>query len=188
MGSLENGVYQQQSHQSIGRVSSFPKQLRPRSRSSRSLLSKRLGYLQWISTIVVFSLFLVLFQAFLPGSVVERPGSPGKDLDLLEGDFMYLKELGELDFGEDVRFEPTRVLYKLQKEARELNLSRRGIRFAYRKPQLALVSAPYAPFYCSWFVLHGISSCLFSALQRFSGVSLVIGLTRLQNWVSSFVV
>lgn len=144
MGSLENGVYQQQNHQSIGRVSSFPKQLRPRSRSSRSLLSKRLGYLQWISTIVVFSLFLVLFQAFLPGSVVERPGSPGKDLDLLERDFMYLKELGELDFGEDVRFEPTRVLDKLQKEARELNLSRRGIRFAYRKPQLALVFADLA--------------------------------------------
>lgn len=145
MGSLENGVLlkkdQQQNHPNIGRVSSFPKQLRPRSRSSRSLLSKRLGYLQWISTIVVFSLFLVLFQFFLPGSVVERPGGSGrrKDLDLVEGELLYLKEIGELDFGEGVIFEPIRVLDKFQKEAREMNLSSRGTRFALRKPSLALV-------------------------------------------------
>ncbi|XP_021850674.1 uncharacterized protein [Spinacia oleracea] len=150
MGSLENGVLlKKDQHHSIGigigRVSSFSKQQKPRSRFSRFLLSKRLGYLQWISTIVVFSIFLVFFQAFLPGSVVERPGNLRKDLDLLGDDLMYLKGIiKELDFGEDVKFEPTRLSAKFQKEAAEFNLSsgfKRGIRFGYRKPKLALVFA-----------------------------------------------
>ncbi|XP_021767165.1 uncharacterized protein LOC110731604 [Chenopodium quinoa] len=148
MGSLENGVLlkkdQHHSH-NIGRVSSFSKQQRPRSRFPRFLLSKRIGYLQWISTIVVFSLFLVFFQAFLPGSVVERPGNSRKTLDLVGEDLMYLNRIiKELDFGEDVRFEPTRLSSKFQKEAAEVNSSsgfKRGIRFGHRKPKLALVFA-----------------------------------------------
>lgn len=144
MGSLENGVLLKKDH-NIGRVSSFSKQQRPRSRFPRFLLSKRLGYLQWISTIVVFSLFLVFFQAFLPGSVVERPGNSRNDLELVGEDLMFVKEVfRELDFGDDVSFEPTRLSAKFEKEAAEVNLSsgfKRGIRFGHRKPKLALVFA-----------------------------------------------
>ncbi|KAL2892098.1 NAD-dependent malic enzyme [Bienertia sinuspersici] len=152
MGSLENGILlkkdQLQNHHKIGRVSSFTKQQKPRSRFPRFLLSKRFGYIQWISTIVVFSLFLGFFQAFLPGSVMERPGNLKHDMDLVGEDLRYLKEIiGELDFGEDVKFEPTRLLAKFNKEAAEVNLTsgfKRGIRFGYRKPKLALVFADLA--------------------------------------------
>ena len=148
MGSLENGVLlkkdQQQNHNNIGRVSSFPKHQRPRSRFPRFLLSKRLGYLQWISTIVVFSVFLVFFQTFLPGSVMERPGNSRKVTDFMSEDLMYLKEIiGELDFVEDAMFEPLRLLDRFKKEAEDVNSTsgfKRGIRFGYRKPKLALVS------------------------------------------------
>ncbi|XP_057533654.1 uncharacterized protein LOC130811382 isoform X2 [Amaranthus tricolor] len=147
MGSLENGVLlkkdQQQNHNNIGRVSSFPKHQRPRSRFPRFLLSKRLGYLQWISTIVVFSVFLVFFQTFLPGSVMERPGNSRKVTDFMSEDLMYLKEIiGELDFVEDAMFEPLRLLDRFKKEAEDVNSTsgfKRGIRFGYRKPKLALV-------------------------------------------------
>ncbi|KAJ8433649.1 hypothetical protein Cgig2_002320 [Carnegiea gigantea] len=146
MGTPEIGVLlkkdQQQNHHHLGRVSSLPKQHGPRSRFLRSLLSMRLGYLQWISTIVVFSLFLVFFQAFLPGSVVDGPGSSKNYPDLLEGELLYLKEIGELEFGEYLMFEPSKLLAKFQNEATMVNSSygsRRGIRFAHRKPKLALV-------------------------------------------------
>jgi len=79
----------------------------------------------------------------LPGSVVDRPRSSRNYPDLLEGELLYLKEIGELEFGEDLRFEPSKLLAKFQNEAPMVNSSyesRRGIRFAHRKPKLALVS------------------------------------------------
>ncbi|GAB4861658.1 hypothetical protein Ancab_036910 [Ancistrocladus abbreviatus] len=144
MGSLESGV-------TFKKVPSLPssrieKLQRPRSRLPRFLF-KKLGYLQWICTIVVFSIFLLLFQAFLPGSVMERPENSSKDGKLISGDLLYLKDMGGLEFGEDIRFEPTRVLAKYQKEAKEMNMSygsRSVVRFGYRKPQLALVFADLA--------------------------------------------
>ncbi|KAH9616859.1 hypothetical protein KSS87_006739 [Heliosperma pusillum] len=150
MGSLENGVLlkkdeQQNKHNNIinGRVASLSKQQRQRSR-----FPKRLGYLQWITTIVVFSLLVFIFQAFLPGSIEEKPGNLGNDLGLVEGDLMYLQNVIKiLDFGKDLRFAPTKLLSKFKKDAAELNQSTlfgRRIRFGYRKPKLALVFADLA--------------------------------------------
>ena len=151
MGSLENGGLlkkdQQQSNHynnSFGKVSSFSKQHRDRSRFTRLFFPKRLGYLQWISTIIVFSLLLVVFQAFLPGSVEENPGGLSEDLGLVEGDFVYLKSvIDEVDFGEDLMFGPNKLLDKFKKDAVELNQSfvfGERTRFGYRKPKLAMVS------------------------------------------------
>ncbi|KAH9625223.1 hypothetical protein KSS87_019919 [Heliosperma pusillum] len=155
MGSLENGVVLKKDQQllnnnnSFGRVASFTKQHSNRSRIPRLFLPKRLGYLQWISTIVVFSLLLVVFQAFLPGSIDEKPGnSSNYNLGLVESDHMYLnKVIEELDFGDDLRFGPTKLLVKFKKEAAELNqsfVSETRIRFGYRKPKLAMVFADLA--------------------------------------------
>ncbi|KAL9270041.1 hypothetical protein AKJ16_DCAP09829 [Drosera capensis] len=149
MGSLESGVSMKKD-QNLGRVSSFSssrieRSQKPRTRFPRFWLPKRLGYLQWICTIVVFSLFLVVFEAFLPGSVVERQEhAKGKWEFGGFGDLSYLKEIVGFEFGEGLRVKPSRVLAKLQKESRERNVSswfERGVRFGYRKPQIALVFA-----------------------------------------------
>ncbi|XP_074272892.1 uncharacterized protein LOC141596590 [Silene latifolia] len=147
MGSLENGVLlkkdEQQNKHINGRVASFSKQQRQRSR-----FPKRLGYLQWIATIVVFSVLMVVFQAFLPGSLEEKPGNLRNDLGLVEGDLLYLHDVVDsLEFGGDLRFAPAKLLSKFKKEAAELNQSTvygRRIRFGYRKPKLAMVFADLA--------------------------------------------
>ena len=67
------------------------------------------------------------------------------------GDLSFIKNIGGLDFGEGIRFEPSKLLQKFQKEADEVNLSsasRLRHRFGYRKPQLALVSIPTFLFLC----------------------------------------
>ncbi|XP_061997016.1 uncharacterized protein LOC133714780 isoform X1 [Rosa rugosa] len=119
---------------------------RPRSRFSRFMLLKKLDYLQWICTVAVFLFFVVLFQMFLPGSVVEKSGALiRKNVESSSGDLRFLKELGLLDFGEDIRFEPSKLLEKFRKEAREASLSSASNRtlqhFGLRKPQLAVVFA-----------------------------------------------
>ncbi|CAK7348791.1 unnamed protein product [Dovyalis caffra] len=87
------------------------------------------------------------FLMFLPGSVVEKSelGSfPWRGMELVNNDLLYLKEIGRLDFGEDIKFQPSKILQKFQKENREMNMSfsnRTLSRFPYRKPQLALVFA-----------------------------------------------
>ncbi|KAJ8616517.1 hypothetical protein MRB53_035889 [Persea americana] len=102
---------------------------KPRSRFARFLLFEKVDYFQWICTIAVFFFVVILFQAFLPGSVVD------KSSDSLRG----------LDFGERIRFVPSKLLEKFRREAIEANRSaassRPGIRAALRKPQLALVLA-----------------------------------------------
>ncbi|CAN1237559.1 hypothetical protein LINGRAPRIM_LOCUS1903 [Linum grandiflorum] len=119
-----------------------------RSRLSRFFFFKKLDYLQWICTVAVFFFFVVVFQMFLPSSVVEKPkGSHSGGIDLLPGggDFAYLKQIGGLDFGDDVEFKPSKLLEKFGIEAkRELRPSPMSndtqlLRFAYRKPQLAFV-------------------------------------------------
>lgn len=92
---------------------------------------------------VVFLFFVVLFQMFLPGSMVEKSGED--EMVVRYGDLNILKEMGVFEFGENVRFEPTKLLEKFQKEARAANLhssafNRTLHRFGYRKPRLALVS------------------------------------------------
>ncbi|XP_065859800.1 uncharacterized protein [Euphorbia lathyris] len=131
---------------SAGRSDRHPFLQRNRSRFSRFVLFKKLDYLQWICAVAVFLFFVVIFQMFLPGSMIEKSEVSLKRLGVVSGDFLYLKELSTLDFGEDIKFEPSRILEKFQKEAREgFNLSfsfnRTLQRFGYRKPQLALVFA-----------------------------------------------
>ncbi|KAM2647592.1 hypothetical protein TB1_000820 [Malus domestica] len=149
MGSLESGVPSKRDP--LGRSSSngrSPFLQRPRSKFSRFLLLKRLDYLQWICTVAVFLFFVVLFQMYLPGSVIENEKSEDlmKNVGWSSEDLRFLKDLGLLDFGEDIRFEPSKLLEKFQKEAREASLSpafnrTRQQRFGYRKPQLAIVFA-----------------------------------------------
>ncbi|WCJ22677.1 glycosyl transferase family 1 protein [Euphorbia peplus] len=109
-----------------------------RSRFSRFVLFKKLDYLQWICAVAVFLFFVVVFQMFLPGEKLEVAveGVGG-------GEFGYLKELGGLDFGEDVRFENSRVLERFRggEVDFELSFNRTLQRFGYVKPQLALVFA-----------------------------------------------
>ena len=147
MGSLENGLSLKRDHHHLLRSSSATnrneRHQRPRSIFARLFLFKKIDYLQWICTVAVFFFFVVLFQMFLPGSVMENSVNSLKLRERVSEDFSFLKEIGGLDFGEDIKFEPSKLLTKFQKEAKEVNVSltsRRGVRFGYRKPQLALVS------------------------------------------------
>ncbi|EEF50609.1 transferase, transferring glycosyl groups, putative [Ricinus communis] len=86
------------------------------------------------------------FHMFLPGSMIDKSEVSLKKLEIVPGDLLYLKAMGTLDFGEDVQFQPLKLLEKFQKENREVNLTssafnRTLLRFGYRKPQLALVFA-----------------------------------------------
>ncbi|XP_023514303.1 uncharacterized protein LOC111778610 isoform X2 [Cucurbita pepo subsp. pepo] len=146
MGSLENGFplkrdpFLRSSSTNKGERYSYLQ--RPRSRFSRFLLFQKFDYLQWICTVVVFLFFVVLFQMFLPGSVVEKSEVSFKDAKRSLGDLKFLEELGMLEFGEDIRFEPSKLLEKFQRESRETgfqSLNRTRNRYGYRKPQLALV-------------------------------------------------
>ncbi|KAF5464390.1 hypothetical protein F2P56_014467 [Juglans regia] len=151
MGSLEVGIPLKRDSlfrsYSAGRTERHQFLQRHRSRFSRFLIFKKLDYLLWICTVTVFLFLVALFQMYLPGSVVEKSGaSLGEDMEVSYADFKVLKEMGVIDFAEDVRFEPTKVLEKFQKEARAasqyFSASNRTVhRFGYRKPQLALVFA-----------------------------------------------
>ncbi|KAM7476476.1 hypothetical protein LguiB_023719 [Lonicera macranthoides] len=140
MGSLESGVSLKRDHHLIRSSSA-----RPRSRFARLVLFKKIDYLQWICTVAVFLSFVVIFQMFLPGSMMEKSENLLKDREVIVSrDINFLKEIGELDFGEDIKFEPSKLLAKFQQEAKEVNMSfgsRRGVRFGYKKPRLALVFA-----------------------------------------------
>uniref|UniRef100_A0A6N2MD68 Glycosyl transferase family 1 domain-containing protein n=1 Tax=Salix viminalis TaxID=40686 RepID=A0A6N2MD68_SALVM len=132
---------------SAGRTERHPFLYRPRSSFSRFLRLKKLDYIQWICTVAVFLFFVLLFQMFLPGSVVEKSeigSSPSRGMELNDKGLLYLKEIGGLDFGEDIKFQPSKILRNFRKENREMNMScsnRTLSRFPYRKPQLALVFA-----------------------------------------------
>ncbi|KAJ6328727.1 hypothetical protein OIU77_010417 [Salix suchowensis] len=132
---------------SDGRTERHPFLYRPRSSFSRFLRLKKLDYIQWICTVAVFLFFVLLFQMFLPGSVVEKSelgSSPWRGMELNDKGLLYLKEIGGLDFGEDIKFQPSKILRNFRKENREMNMScsnRTLSRFPYRKPQLALVFA-----------------------------------------------
>ncbi|KVH91086.1 hypothetical protein Ccrd_006880 [Cynara cardunculus var. scolymus] len=124
---------------------------RPRSRFGRFMVFKKIDYLQWISAIAVFIFFMFLFQLFLPLSMVEKTDGDflkGREEDDGSGGNLknLLKEIGGLDFGEDVKFVPTKFLIKFQREKGVVNNvtfdgSRTVMRFGNRKPQLALVFA-----------------------------------------------
>lgn len=148
MGSLEGGVTLKRdpllrSSSSTGRAERHSFLQRLRSRCSRFFLLRKLDYLQWICTVAVFLFFVVLFQMFLPGSVMDKTRIKLRDEEFSSNEFLFPKEFGLLDFGDDIRFEPSKLLAKFQKEAREANFShafnRTRQRFGNRSPQLALV-------------------------------------------------
>lgn len=162
MGSLENGLSlkrdnsqflrstsrnnnNERHHQQQSQSPFAQSQRQPRSRFARFLLFKKIDYLLWICTVAVFLFFVVVFQMFLPGSVMEKSGNFLKEREVGSADFLFPKEIKGLDFGEDVKFEPSKLLVKFEKEGRDGNNlslgSRRVLRFGYRKPQLALVFA-----------------------------------------------
>ncbi|PWA81348.1 glycosyl transferase, family 1 [Artemisia annua] len=147
MGSLENGLLPLKRESLLKSLSknernnSFGQQRAngSRSRFARFMVLKKLDYLQWISAVAVFIFFMFVFQLFLPISSMEkasgseflRQESGGGDerLDSL------IKEIGGLDFGEGVKFEPSKLLSKFHKD------NNRVVRFGYRKPHLAFVFA-----------------------------------------------
>ncbi|XP_024932638.3 uncharacterized protein LOC107423728 [Ziziphus jujuba] len=151
MGSLEGGVTLKRDHpllrssSSTGRAERHPFLQRQRSRFSRFFFLKKLDYLQWICTVAVFLFFVVLFQMFLPGSVIEKSANTLGDGEFSSDELLFLKESGLLDFGDDIRFEPSKLLQKFQKEAKEAKFSiafnTTLQRFGNRSPQLALVFA-----------------------------------------------
>ncbi|PIN26547.1 hypothetical protein CDL12_00683 [Handroanthus impetiginosus] len=121
---------------------------RNRSRFARLLLFKKINYLQLICSAAVFFFFVFLFQMLLPGHVMDDIRKSDRIHDLFrkngEGNFGDMSFLKDLDFGEDVKFEPMKILAKFQKDAKEVNesvASRKIIRFGYKKPKLALVFA-----------------------------------------------
>ncbi|CAN8248168.1 unnamed protein product [Cochlearia groenlandica] len=155
MGSLESGIPAKR-ESGGGRAARQQQQQQPflqrnRSRLSRFILFKRLDYFQWMCTIVVFFCFVVLFQMLLPGLVLidksDKPWTNKKEL--LPPDLLVFKDKGVLDFGEDVRFEPTKLLMRFQREnhggfnftsSSSINTTTLQ-RFGFRKPKLALVFA-----------------------------------------------
>ncbi|KAJ6851890.1 uncharacterized protein M6B38_257805 [Iris pallida] len=107
---------------------------RPRSKLARFLLFERVDYLQLILTALVFFLVIILFQAFLPSSAVERSAAGDA-----EG---FLAKIGGLDFGEGIRFLPSKLEERWEKERRERNSSSLGRpvrRIGLRRPLIALV-------------------------------------------------
>ncbi|KAI3703180.1 hypothetical protein L1987_73076 [Smallanthus sonchifolius] len=111
-------------------LKSSPK--RPR---SRFMILKKIDYLQWISALAVFIFFMFLFQLFLPLSMVD-----GDFLKQTEGEDLF-KQIAALDFGEDVRFGPTKLSMKFQREKTNNAASRTVTTFGNRKPKLALAFA-----------------------------------------------
>ncbi|KAI4328856.1 hypothetical protein L6164_021179 [Bauhinia variegata] len=144
MGSLESGIPLKKGSsfrsQSIGRGERNPYLQRSRSIFSRLLL-KKLDYIQWICTVVVFLFFIIVFQMFLPGSVIEKSENSLNALKTRSGNLLYYRDTEKyvLDIGEGTRFLP-RISEKFRRQSREENLFNRTAQyFGYRKPQLALV-------------------------------------------------
>ncbi|KAI7740114.1 hypothetical protein M8C21_010332 [Ambrosia artemisiifolia] len=113
------------------------------------MVFKKLDYLQWVSAVAVFFLFMFVFQMLLPLSTLEQKHINNNNINNLEGDLKSLFQvISGLDFGEGVKFEPTKLLLKFQGDSNNNNVenllfggSRKVERFGLRKPQLAFVFA-----------------------------------------------
>ncbi|RRT68269.1 hypothetical protein B296_00013537, partial [Ensete ventricosum] len=133
MGFLETGVPLKRTAPLLHYSSAAGRRPRLRSRVSRFLI--KVDYLHWAFAVAVFFLVVVLFQAFLPGSTVEGP--PREWGSVLEG-------VGDLDFGDGIKFVPAELVQRLERENREANASAMAFggplkRFPLRKPQLAVL-------------------------------------------------
>ena len=135
MGSLESQIPLKKAslfgaQSSISRKERLSISQRIRSSFSR-LLFKKLDYVQWICTVLVFLFFIVVFQMFLPSSVIEKSEN---SFTLLHYEDL---EKYVLDIEESTTFLP-KISQKFNKD---VNLFNRSVQhFGYRKPHLALVS------------------------------------------------
>lgn len=148
MGSLESGIPLKKGSlfgSQFSRKEKNPFSHRFRSSFSR-LLFKKLDYVQWICTVVVFLCLVVVFQMFLPGSVVQNSGEEFlKDVRMRSDNFLQYGDIHKvlLDIGEDAVFLP-KISEKFSRagEGRDVDLFNHKVpHFGYRKPQLALVSS-----------------------------------------------
>uniref|UniRef100_A0A1D1Z063 D-inositol 3-phosphate glycosyltransferase n=1 Tax=Anthurium amnicola TaxID=1678845 RepID=A0A1D1Z063_9ARAE len=146
MGSLEHGVPLKRAPllRSSSSTDGRPFFHRPRSRLARFLLFEKVDYLQWLCTVATFFFVVILFQAFLPASVVEKSGNVGgaRRAPVVRRELGVLRGIGELDFGEGIRFVPSKLLKRFEKESGEANSSSVGRprrRAGLLKPLLALV-------------------------------------------------
>lgn len=144
MGSLEFGTPLKKG--SLYGSQSSRKERHPLSQKLRSsfsrLLFKKLDYIQWICTVVVFLFFIVVFQMFLPSSVVEKSEDSLRAAKMLSGTLLRYEDIEKyvLEMEEGARFLP-KISEKFRVESREANLfNKTAQHFGYRKPQLALVS------------------------------------------------
>ncbi|XP_012846992.1 PREDICTED: uncharacterized protein LOC105966971, partial [Erythranthe guttata] len=142
MGSLETGFPSKRNNY-YSNNNGFSGQ-RSRSRFTRLVFFKRVDYLQLICGVATLFFFVFLFQVFfLPGEDGNNNNKSGNKInDLVGGNggavFDELLFLKELDFGEDLKFEPLRISEKFRKNG---DLSKMVARFGYRKPKIALVFA-----------------------------------------------
>lgn len=147
MGSLESGIPLKKG--SLFGPPSSRKERHPFSQRFRSsfsrLLFKKLDYVQWICAVVVFLCLVVVFQMFLPGSVVENSEDSFRAVKMRSGNLSHYRDIDKyvLDIGEEAVFLP-KISEKFRRgDGRDVNLfNLTGQHFGYRKPQLALVSSP----------------------------------------------
>lgn len=139
MGSLESGIPLKGSlfGSQSSRKERHPFSQRFRSSFSR-LLFKKLDYVQWICTVAVFLFFIVVFQMFLPSSVIEK-SEDSLRAKMLSGTLLHFEDIEKyvLDIEDGTRFLP-KISEKFNREANPFN--RTGQHVGYRKPQLALIS------------------------------------------------
>jgi hypothetical protein len=139
MGSLESTIPLKKGSL-FGKKEKHPFSQRFRSSFSRLLFNKKLDYIQWICAVVVFLCLVVVFQMFLPVSVVEDSEESFRAVKMRSWNTLHHSdEEYVLDIGEDVAV----FLPRISEKFKDFNLlNRTGKRFGYRKPQLALVSSP----------------------------------------------
>lgn len=130
-----------------------------RSRLARFLLFEKVDYLQWIGTAAAFFFVTILFVAFFTGSAVfenpmlllpSRRASAGGGVRQSRTEVLLPRDLGGLETGQGLVFEPTRLREKWARERREeaeslAKLGRPVKRVGVRKPRLALVFGDLFP-------------------------------------------
>lgn len=149
MGSLETGILLKRASSLRPTPSDASRSCfrRPRSRLARFLLFEKVDHLLWICTAAAFFFIVILFQAFLPGSVPEKFPSRHS----LDGDRGLVKRnLRELEFGDGIQFVPKKLLEMFERERREADSffmasGRPMRRTALKKPRLALVVGGLSP-------------------------------------------
>lgn len=142
-GHLKRSALQRFQSASSGKSCSFYQ--KPRSKLARLLLFEKINYLRWICTAASFFFVVLLFQAFLPISTVQNAANVVRNVETVGRTRRSVRSrLLELEFGEGIRFAPSRLLERFQKENREdffMPEGRRGTRAGIIRPKLALVSS-----------------------------------------------